>query len=174
MSGLIESISGFLDQYIPPELIVFLISLLPILELRGGIIVAALLGVPWHIAAPLAVLGNIIPVPFIIFFIERILKFLQKHGPIKKFALWLEKKGRSAGEKMQNKHPKSLWFGLFIFVAIPLPGTGAWTGSLAAALLGLKPKQSAVPICLGVLGACAIMSVLFYLLPDVFQSLFGA
>jgi len=164
-----ESIGAFLSQYIPPELAVFIVSLLPILELRSGLIVARVVfEMPLYIAAPIAIIGNMLPVPFIIFFIERILGFLQKHGPIKKFAGWLERKGRSAGDKLRTKYPKSLWIGLFLFVAIPLPGTGAWTGSLAAALLGLKPKQAMVPICLGVLGACLIMSLLTYAVPSLF------
>lgn len=168
MTHLIESISQFLQQYVSPELIVFLISLLPILELRGGLIVAKLLGVPWTVAAPIAILANVIPVPFIIMFIERILDFLKDHGPIKKFARWLETKGRSAGDKLQAKYPKSLYLGLMLFVGIPLPGTGAWTGSLAAALLGLKPKKSAPVIFLGVLMACVIMLVITYLVPGFF------
>ena len=166
--SLVTSISGWLEQYVPPELIVFIISLLPILELRGGLIVAKLLGVPLLTAAPIAILGNIIPVPFIILFIERILGFLQRHGPIKKFAGWIERKGRSAGEKLMTKHSKSLFIGLLLFVAIPLAGTGAWTGSLAAALLGIPPKRSVLPLCLGVLGACVIMSVIAYLIPGFF------
>ena len=165
MEHFIASIGSFLDQYLSPEVIVFIVSMIPILELRGGMIVASLLGVPWAVAAPIAILGNILPVPFIIFFIEHILRFLQQHGPIKKFATWCETKGRSAGNKLQEKYPKRLWLGLFLFVAIPLPGTGAWTGSLAAALMGIPPKKAAPPICLGVVGACLIMSFITYVLP---------
>lgn len=168
MSGIIASISAFLQNYVSAELIVFIISLMPILELRGGLIVAKLLGVPLLVAAPIAILGNIIPVPFIILFIERILAFLKIHGPIKRFAGWIEEKGRRAGAQLQEKYPKSLYFGLFLFVAIPLPGTGAWTGSLAAALLGLKPRKSAPFIFLGVLGACVIMSLVAYVIPGAF------
>jgi uncharacterized membrane protein len=168
MEGIIQNITAFLGRYLSAELIVFLVSLTPVLELRGGLIVASLLGVPLYVAAPIAILGNIIPVPFIIFFIERILLFLKGHGPIKRFAAWVEGKGRSAGEKLSAKYPRSLYLGLFLFVAIPLPGTGAWTGSLAAALLGMKPKKSAPFIFLGVLGACVIMSFLAYAVPGAF------
>lgn len=163
-----QAVSEFLNQYLSPELVVFIISLLPILELRGGLIAAKLLGVPWLTAYPISIIGNIIPVPFIIFFIERILGFLKNHGPIKRFAAFIEEKGRKAGQKLQAKYPKSLMLGLFLFVAIPLPGTGAWTGSLAAALLGLKPAKSAPVICLGVVGASIIMSILAYLIPGAF------
>ncbi len=166
--SLANSLAGWLGQYIPPELVVFLISLLPILELRGGLIVARLLGIPLMVAAPIAILGNIIPVPFIVYFIERILNFLKDHGPVKRFARWLEARGRSAGEKLLKKHAKSLWLGLILFVAIPLPGTGAWTGSIAAALLGLDPKKSMAAIFCGVLGACVAMSLVAYAIPGAF------
>lgn len=168
MTNLIPSISAFLERYLSSEVIVFIISLMPILELRGGLIVAKLLGVDWLIAAPIAIIANALPVPFIIFFIERILAFLKDHGPIKKFAAWIENRGRSAGAKLQEKYSKTLWVGLFLFVAIPLPGTGAWTGSLVAALLGLDPKKSMIPIFCGILGACVIMSVIAYIIPGAF------
>lgn len=168
MDGVIQGISSSLQEHVSAELIVFIVSLLPILELRGGLIVASILGVPLYIAAPIAILGNMLPIPFIIFFIERVLVFLKKHGPIKKFATWIETKGRTAGEKLQAKHPKSLYIGLLLFVGIPLPGTGAWTGGLVAALLGLKPKKSAPFIFLGVLLACGIMSLLAYAIPGMF------
>lgn len=163
------TVTEFLAQYnIPPELIIFIISLLPILELRGGMLAATLLGVDWIVAAPICIIANMIPVPFIIFFIERILGYLKDHGPIKKFARWIEAKGMKKGREFMEKHPSGVKFGLFLFVAIPLPGTGAWTGSLIAALMGLPPKQSAPFICLGVIGACAIMSVIAYLIPGFF------
>ncbi|MDL2327587.1 small multi-drug export protein [Ruminococcaceae bacterium OttesenSCG-928-A11] len=166
--SLVPAISAFLERYLSPEIIVFVVSLLPILELRGGLIVAKLLGVPLLTAIPIAVIANALPVPFIIFFIERILGFLKEHGPIKKFARWIEEKGKRAGAKLQGEHSKSLWVGLFLFVAIPLPGTGAWTGSLAAALLGLSPKKSMIPIFCGILGACVIMSIVAYAIPGAF------
>lgn len=168
-----ERLATFLKQYIPPELVVFIISMLPILELRGGIIVAKLLGIPWLTAAIICFIGNIIPVPFIIIFIERILRFLKDHGPIKKLARAIEEKGMKKGAELMEKYPRRVQFGLFIFVAIPLPGTGAWTGSLIAALMGLPPKRSAPPIILGVLGALIIMSVIFYAFPELFQTWFG-
>lgn len=160
-----RSISGFLEKYLPPEAIVFIVSLMPILELRGGMIVARLFDIPWVTAMIISIIANMIPVPFIILFIERILNFLKDHGPIKKLARSIEEKGRKAGTRLTEKYPRSLKLGLLLFVAIPLPGTGAWTGSLAAALLGLKPKESAPYICLGVLGASLIMSVITYLIP---------
>lgn len=165
MESIVQSIGEFLRTYLSPELVVFLISLLPILELRGGLIAAALFGLPWWKAALISVVGNIIPVPFIIFFIERILRFLKDHGPLKKFARWIEEKGMRKGQELMEKYPTRVKLGLFLFVAIPLPGTGAWTGSLIAALMGLKPKESAPFIGLGVLGACLIMSFITYVIP---------
>lgn len=169
MEHLVQTIGEFLQNYLSPGLIVFIISLMPILELRGGLIAAALLGVPWWQAAVISIIGNIIPVPFIIFFIERILCYLKDHGPIKKFARWIEEKGMKNGQKLMEKYPTRVKLGLFLFVAIPLPGTGAWTGSLAAALMGLKPKESAPYIGLGVLGACAIMSFITYVIPWIIR-----
>ncbi len=163
---MVETISTFLqDHHISKELIVFIISMLPILELRGGLLAAAFMGVPWQIAVPICLVGNMLPVPFIIFFIERILKFLQQHGPIKKIATWFEEKAMKKGAEMMEKYPRRIQLGLFLFVAIPLPGTGAWTGALIAAFLGLPPKRSAPAICLGVLGACAIMLTITYVIP---------
>lgn len=164
-----ETVTHFLQESgIPAELIIFIISLLPILELRGGMLAATILHVPFLVAAPICIIANMIPVPFIIFFIERILRYLKDHGPIKRFARWIEAKGMKKGAEFMEKHPEGVKLGLFLFVAIPLPGTGAWTGSLIAALMGLPPKKSAPFICLGVVGACAIMSVLTYLIPGLF------
>ncbi|MHC5268950.1 COG2426 family protein [Enterococcus sp. LJL98] len=165
---MLETVLSFFQSFLDPKVTVFVISLLPILELRGGLIAASLLGVPWQVAAPIAVIGNMLPVPFIIFFIETILNFLSVRGPIQKLASKMIEKGRSGGEQMLAKYPNRLMIGLFLFVAIPLPGTGAWTGSLIAALLGLPPKKSVVPIALGILTACVIMLILTYYIPGLF------
>ncbi|MDR1066840.1 MAG: small multi-drug export protein [Clostridiales bacterium] len=166
MDNLVENVATFLDRYASSEVIVFLISLLPVLELRGGLIAAKLFGVPWRVAAPLAALANIALTPFVIIFIERILSRLQRGGPFVKIARFIEMRGRAAGERILAKYPKSLFIGLLLFVAIPLPGTGVWTGGLIAALLGLDLKRGAPPICLGAIGACAAMSALVYAVPE--------
>lgn len=164
-----ETVTQFFEQHgIPAELIIFIISLLPILELRGGMIAAALLGVDWLVAVPICIIANFIPVPFIIFFIERILGYLKDHGPLKKFARWIENKGMTKGRALMEKHPRRIQLGLFLFVGIPLPVTGAWTGSLIAALFGLPPKRSAPAIGLGICLACAIMSIITYFIPGLF------
>ncbi|RLK63359.1 hypothetical protein D3H64_05095 [Atopobacter sp. AH10] len=165
---MVETVVAFFKEYLTSEMIVFIVSLMPILELRGGLVAASLLGLPWMKAASIAVIGNLLPVPFIVFFIEKILEYLAKHGPIKNLARTMMKKGRSKGLELQNRYPNSILLGLFLFVGIPLPGTGAWTGSLIAAFLGVKPKNALWPIALGVLLACLIMSVLSYALPGAF------
>lgn len=165
---MLETVLSFFQESVNPKVLVFLISLLPILELRGALIAASLLGVSWQVAAPLAVVGNLLPVPFIIYFIESILNFLAIRGPIQKIASKLIQKGRAGGEKMLEKYPNQLMLGLFLFVAIPLPGTGAWTGALIAALLGLPPRKSILPIALGIMVACLLMLLLTYFVPGLF------
>lgn len=160
----IETMKGILS----PQIIIFIISLLPILELRGGLIAASLLHIPWYQASLICIIANFIPIPFIIFFIERILDYLSVKGPIKKFAQAITEKGRKKGQELQEKYPNSVLLGLYLFVAIPLPGTGAWTGALIAALLGLSPKKCILPIGLGILTASVIMLGLAYFLPGVF------
>lgn len=165
---MLETMMQFFQDFLSPKMVVFFISLLPILELRGGLIAASLLGIPWYEAAPLAIIGNMLPIPFIIFFIERVLHYLSEHGPIKNIAKKMIDKGVKGGQVMMEKYPTRTQLGLFLFVAIPLPGTGAWTGALIAALLGISPKKSFLPIFLGILTACVIMLVLAYMLPGAF------
>ena len=165
---MLETVLSFFQESVNPKVLVFLISLLPILELRGALIAASLLGVPWQVAAPLAVVGNLLPVPFIIYFIESILNFLAIRGPIQKIASKLIQKGRAGGEKMLEKYPNQLMLGLFLFVAIPLPGTGAWTGALIAALLGLLHRKSILPIAIGIVVACLLKLLLTYFVPGLF------
>ena len=149
---------------LPEELVVFIISLMPILELRGGLVAASLLEVPWHIAFPICVIGNMLPIPFILLFIKKIFKILRKWPLFRTIIPKLEKK---AGEKGSLIN-KGRFIGLFSFVAIPLPGTGAWMGALAATMLDIRMKRSFPIIFLGVLTAGIIMSVLSYFIPGLF------
>lgn len=165
---MVEVVVAFFKDYLTAEMVVFLVSLLPILELRGGLVAASLLGLPWLKAAGLSMIGNLLPVPFIVFFIEKILDFLSVKGPIKGLAKHMVEKGRKKGQELQQKYPNSVLLGLFLFVGIPLPGTGAWTGSLIAAFLGIEPKKSILPISAGVLLACVIMSLVSYTIPGAF------
>ncbi|MDR1558921.1 MAG: small multi-drug export protein [Clostridiales bacterium] len=164
-----EAVSNFLSQYFSPEFVVFLVSLLPILELRGGMIAAALFGVPWHRAILISLAGNMLPIYFVIMFIEGVLKWMKGVGPLSGFARWVEAKGAKRGAIMSEKYPAQLYLGLMLFVAVPLPGTGAWTGALIASVLGLAPKKSGPTICVGVLIAGAIMSIITYVIPALIR-----
>lgn len=157
MEHLLNSIVDFLYNKVTPEFIIFIISMIPVLELRGGMIAASLLGVNWKIAMIICILGNIIPVPFILLFVKKIFEVLKKTR-FSKFIYKFEKKADNKSKDIL-KYKK---LGLFLFVAIPIPGTGAWTGSMIAALLGFKMKNAIVSIFLGVIGAAIIMSILSY------------
>ncbi len=146
----------------------FLMSMLPISELRGSLILAAAQDVPLYLAYPLCVLGNLLPVPFILYLFEWALNFFSRRrfiGPLlQTFWARAERKAETIG--------KYKLLGVYLFVAIPLPLTGAWTGSLVAMVLKVKRHQALMAIFAGILTAGAIMSILFYLLPDVFNALF--
>lgn len=143
---------------IPKELIVFIISMFPILELRGGMIAAKLLGVQLWKAFIICYFGNILPIPFILLFIRRIFVFLKKFKPTEKLVGKIEIRSMRKSEKVRRGRN----WGLLAFVAIPLPGTGGWTGALIAALLDIRMKASLPIIALGVLIANLIMSVFSY------------
>lgn len=135
-------------------LYVFLISMLPIIELRGAIPVATALGLdPW-VSYIISIIGNILPVPFILLFITPFCNILKKTKLFRWFPEWLEKKV----EKNEEKVTKYKNLGLFLFVAIPLPGTGAWTGALVASFIGYKFRDAFLAISGGVLTAGVIMS----------------
>ncbi|AMB92821.1 hypothetical protein CYJ27_03120 [Aerococcus christensenii] len=165
---MIQLIVTFFQHYFTAPLIIFILSLFPLLELRGGLIAASLLGVPWQQAAVLTVIANMIPIPFIILLVERVLDHCALKGPFQFLAKKMIKKGRAQGTALLKKYPHSVRLGLFLFVAIPLPGTGAWTGAMIAAFLGLPPKKALLPIAFGVISACFIMLGLAYALPTVF------
>lgn len=140
-----------------PEVIVFIVSLLPILELRGGIIAGFLLGMDLLPSFVIAFVGNILPVPFILLFIKYIFKRLKKTR-FKSKVERLENKAISKSDSIK----KYAYWGLLIFVGIPLPGTGAWTGALIAVLLNMNLKKSFCFIVVGVLMAGIIISILSY------------
>ena len=145
---------------ISKEVVIFIISLMPILELRGGLIAATLLKIPYVKAVIICIIGNLLPIPVVLLFLEKIFEFMGKWKPTKKVVDWLVKKGNSKREQID----KYGYLGLILFVGIPLPGTGAWTGSLVAILLGLNKKKSFLCICIGVLLAAIIMSILSYVI----------
>jgi len=158
MTSIIEWFTATLSDYISREAVIFIISLMPILELRGGLLAAKLLGVGILQAIPICVLGNIIPIPFILLFIKKILQWMKKVKLFAPVALWLEKKAMGKSDKIK----KYEFWGLVLFVGIPLPGTGAWTGALIASLLGVDIKKSSVAILCGIAIATVIMYIVSY------------
>ncbi len=144
---------------------VFFISILPIIELRGAIPAGALLGLPLWSNYLVSVLGNFLPVPFILLFIRRILAWMKTTKRLAKIALWLEEKAQKKSDQVMRYAS----LGLFLFVAIPLRGTGAWTGSLIASLLDMRMKYALPAIFLGVLTAGAIMSLASYGVVGIFS-----
>ena len=137
-------------------LMTFLISMVPVLELRGAIPIATAHGLDFRIAIPVAIIGNLVPVPFIIIFIRKIFVWIRKKIPrLDHFVGRLEERAR----KKSGVVEKYAFLGLFILVAIPLPGTGAWTGALVAAMLEMRLKHAFPAIALGVVAAGIIVSV---------------
>lgn len=150
--------SGIIGIPFGKELIVFIVSLMPILELRGGLIAAALLDLGLLPSYIISIIGNIIPVPFILWFMSSILKWMRTSKHFSKIAKWLDKK--------VNKHKASIekygFWGLVLFVGIPLPGTGAWTGCLIASVLEMDRKKSFLAAMLGIVMASIIMTILSF------------
>ena len=158
MEVLVQWFSTHLSQFISPEGAVFIISMIPILELRGGLLAASLLKIPAVKAIPICIAGNIIPIPFILLFIRQIFKWLKKTKLFRDLIIKLE--NRAMGKSDQIKRYEFL--GLLLFVGIPLPGTGAWTGSLIAPLLEVDIKKSSIAIFCGLVMATVIMYVVSY------------
>ena len=157
MEHIVDTLVHIFSGVIPAELTVFALSLMPIIELRGGILAAKLLDMQLLPAFFICLVGTLIPTPFILLFINKIFDWM-KGTRFVKLVDRMEQKGRSKFEKI-NRY-KTL--GLMIFVAIPLPGTGAWTGSLAAALMKMDFKSAMLSVALGTLIADIIMCVLSY------------
>ena len=148
----------FVARGFSPELAVFITSMLPIVELRGALPLAInLYHIPWPRAFIIAYIGNLVPVPFILWLLKPIVKLLSKIKPIGNAFSWLFKRTRTKSSVMIEKYEE---IGLLAFVAIPLPGTGAWTGALIAFLFGLDFKKSLLVIALGVLIAGVIVTCL--------------
>lgn len=140
-------------------IIVLIISMVPIVELRGAIPIAEGMGLNILLYYPIAIIGNMIPVPFIFLFARKILEWGKDKKIIGKFFTWCLEKGERGGRKLKKSAgEKGIFFALLLFVGIPLPGTGAWTGTLAASFLNLDFRTSVIAISLGVLLAGIIMS----------------
>ena len=141
-------------------LIVFFISMLPLIELRGAIPVGIGMGLPILPTYLVCVVGNMLPVPIIYLFARKVLEWGADKPVIGKFFSWCLEKGEKGGKKLQEKAGRGLFIALLLFVGIPLPGTGAWTGTLAASILDMDFKSTIIAVMLGVLLAGIIMMVL--------------
>lgn len=155
---IVTAIVDFFQNDFPPQLVAFLVSLCPVLELRGGMIAARLLELPFIQAFLICYIGNLLPIPFILLFIRKIFKWMRKYKHFGKIVDKLE----ARSEKKKGTIVKYQEWGLLAFVAIPLPGTGGWTGALIAALMDLRMKKSLPIIALGVFIAGLIMSLITY------------
>ena len=149
-------------------LIIFLISMVPLIELRGAIPYAVGFKLPLLPSYIIAILGNMLPVPFIFFFARKILEWGKDKKFTKKFFTFCLEKGNKGGKKLQEKAGRNVYLALFLFVGIPLPGTGAWTGTLAASLLNLDFKKSVLAIMAGVVLAGIIMGLVSLVVFNIF------
>ena len=153
--------------------IVFLVSMVPLIELRGAIPYGVLYGLPLWLTYMVAIVGNMLPVPFIFFFARRVLLWGRDKKWIGPFFTWCLEKGEKGGRKLQAKAGRGLFWALLLFVGIPLPGTGAWTGTLAASILDMGFKKSVLACMGGVLLAGCIMGVLSLLGVSAFGAIAG-
>lgn len=142
-----------MNQYLIP----FLVSMVPLIELRGAIPIAQGMGLPIVPSYIVCIIGNMIPVPFIYLFARRVLVWGADKPVIGKFFTFCLEKGEKGGKKLTAKAGRGLFVALLLFVGIPLPGTGAWTGTLAASILDMDFKSTVVAVMLGVLLAGVIM-----------------
>ncbi|MBQ8683752.1 MAG: small multi-drug export protein [Clostridia bacterium] len=168
MEGLVnwfmETLKGLSGEWVA-----FIISMVPILELRGGLLAASLMNVPILTAVPLCIIGNIIPVPFILWFVTPLFNLLKKTRLFRPLVEKLEAKAMGKKDKIE----KGYFWGLVLFVGIPLPGTGAWTGSLIASMLDIPFKKAFPAVLLGILVATIIMSLVSYGLLGAIMGLFA-
>jgi len=158
VESLLSLLSGLGGLAFGKQLMVFIISLMPILELRGGLIAAALLKLSPIESYIISIIGNILPVPFILWFINKILEWMRGRKHLSKVAKWLDKKV----EKNRSKIEKFGFWGLVLFVGTPLPGTGAWTGCLVAAVLEMDRKKAFLAATIGIFIASIIMMILSF------------
>lgn len=159
VENIVTAFVEFLESHnIPAQLIPFIVSLFPVLELRGGMIAARILDIDFIQAFLVCYLGNMIPIPFILLFIRKIFNLMRKVKFLGKIVDKLE----ARADKKKGTIEKYKEWGLLLFVAIPLPGTGGWTGALIAALMDLRMKKCLPIIAIGVFIAGLIMSLITY------------
>lgn len=158
VNNLLGIFGGLTNSTFGKEIVVAIISVLPILELRGGLLAAGALNLSPFIAYPIAIVANLLPIPFILMFLTTIFNWMKKTKLLKGIVEKLEKKA----EKHKDKFEKGEFIALILFVGIPIPGTGAWTGALIASVLGMNKKKAMLAITIGVFMASIIMMILSY------------
>ena len=160
LDTIVSAIRDFFLETVGRELCVFFCSMIPIIELRGAIPMGAIFGLPWWQSYLLSVIGNMLPVPFILLFIKAVLKWMtnSKITFFNKLAGWLNRKV----EKNRDKIAKYSFWGVCLFVAVPLPVTGAWTGSLVAAMIDMKFWKALISCLFGVMIAGVVMTLISY------------
>ena len=154
--SLTSAITEFLYEVLGPELCTFIVSMIPIIELRGAIPIGQGMGLGFWPCYIISVIGNMLPVPIILLFVRVVLAWMKRVKFLDKIAIWVEKKA----DKHSAKVTKYATWGLFLFVAIPLPGTGAWTGALGASFLKAGFRSTTLAVSLGVILAGIIMTAL--------------
>lgn len=158
MGSIVSWYECILGQYIPREAFVFILSMFPFIELRGGLAVASLLEVPLLKANVICFLGNLIPVPFIMLFVQKIFEWLRGNRMCDSFVSKIENRALRKADGIQ----KGEFFFLLFFVGIPVPGMGAWTGTLIATLMGTNHKKAFLSILIGLVMASIIVDIVFY------------
>lgn len=160
VNAIIGAFGGLASIAYGKEILVFVISIMPILELRGGLIAATLLNMNPVTSYIISIIGNVLPVPFILLLITKILNWMRKSkvSIFNKLASWLDGKV----EKNKGQIEKFGYLGVVLFVGIPLPGTGAWTGSLIASVLELDKKKTFISVLIGIIMASIIMMLLSF------------
>jgi len=158
MESLATWFANTLGQKISAEAVIFIVSMIPILECRGGLLVASLLKVNIWRAVPICILGNVLPIPFLLLFIRRIFTWFKKFRWSRPLVEKLENRARNKSKGLANGE----FAGLMLFVGVPLPGTGGWTGALVASLMEMDFKRAILSIFLGILIATLIMTVVSY------------
>ncbi|MCQ2534990.1 MAG: small multi-drug export protein [Clostridia bacterium] len=158
METLVQWYQSNLGSFLPEEVFIFFVSMLPLIELRGGLLCSSLLKVSLIKANIICLLGNIIPIPFILLFIKKIFAFMKKFKIFVPLINWLE----ARADKKSDGIEKGEFLFLLLFVGIPLPGTGAWMGALIASLLNVDIKKASTAIFIGLLLAIVIMDIVSY------------
>lgn len=158
VNGILGLFGGLTTIAYGKQILVFVISLLPILELRGGILAAALLGLTPVQGYIISILGNILPIPFILLLINKVLEWMRNSKHFEGIANWLDKKV----DKHKSQIEKFGYLGVILFVGIPIPGTGAWTGSLIASVLEMDKKKTFIATLVGLVMASIIMMLISY------------